>query len=151
MKDIQHILRMAGVFVVVISGFLLVRHLLVPASFGLYGHYRAAAIDDIKALPISFVGQKECAKCHGPRVQEKNKGGHRNLGCETCHGALAAHAAAPAKSRPVRVAEKDMRAFCERCHAASFSRPAKFPQINPDAHNPGAACNSCHNPHSPRL
>ena len=43
MKDIEHLLRVAGVFVLVISSFLAVRHFLVPETFGKYGHYRAAA------------------------------------------------------------------------------------------------------------
>ncbi|MFH2202051.1 MAG: hypothetical protein ABIJ96_02950, partial [Elusimicrobiota bacterium] len=64
MKDIQHLIRVAIAFVVVISGFLIVRHFMVPKSFGAIGHYRAAALDEIKAAPLRYAGSADCAMCH---------------------------------------------------------------------------------------
>src|ERR1035441_2666943 len=37
---------------------------LVPRSFGQYGHYRGNAIKDTAALPISYAGHQVCESCH---------------------------------------------------------------------------------------
>src|ERR1035438_10859246 len=43
-KDAGHLFRFAFLFVVAFFVFLVVRHFVVPKTFGEYGHYRAAAI-----------------------------------------------------------------------------------------------------------
>jgi len=149
-KDFEHILRMLAVFFLAIAGFLLVRKILIPESFGRIGHYRADAIDEIKAFRVGYGGSASCVKCHDARVKEKKGGKHRNVGCENCHGALASHVESPSRNRPVSMKNKADRKFCLRCHEKSFSRPANFPQVNPEMHNPDAVCVGCHNPHNPQ-
>ena len=51
-KDSEHLIRVAAVFLGGILVFAILRGFLVPASFGLYGHYRADAIKDVAALPV---------------------------------------------------------------------------------------------------
>ncbi|HEX6880363.1 MAG TPA: hypothetical protein VF135_08375, partial [Terriglobales bacterium] len=63
-KDTEHLLRVAAVFVTGILLFLVLRAVFVPRSFGLYGHYRADALQEITARPISYAGHKACADCH---------------------------------------------------------------------------------------
>ena len=48
--------RLAAVFAVAIVALVTVRAVLVPATFGKYGHYRAAAVDSIAARPVKFGG-----------------------------------------------------------------------------------------------
>ena len=45
-KDVGHLFRFAGLFVLAFIIFLVVRAYVVPRSFGQYGHYRGAAIGD---------------------------------------------------------------------------------------------------------
>lgn len=151
MKDVQHLLRVVFIFAAALAGFLLVRSLLVPKSFGKLGHYRADAVGEFALQPRHYAGEPACRKCHSQQAADKAKSGHRAISCESCHGALLAHAEKPkAETRPARPKEAEMRAFCGRCHANSLSRPARFPQIDIEEHNRGVACNQCHQPHQPK-
>ena len=150
MKDIRHLLHVAAAFVVVITGFLIVRRAVVPKDFGKLGHYRAAAVDDIKAMPLRYAGDLSCAPCHRAQAKAKASSKHKTIHCESCHGALQAHAADPSAMKPPKTKESDMRSFCGWCHEKSLSRPAKFPQVDLHEHNPGIACSQCHPPHQPK-
>lgn len=52
MEDIQHLLSVVVIFAAAFIGFLFVRNLLVPKSFGRLGHYRADAVDEFALLPL---------------------------------------------------------------------------------------------------
>lgn len=73
-KDAGHLFRLAAVFLAGFIVFLVVRSFLVPRSFGRYGHYRADAIAETAALPISYAGHQVCEGCHSDVVDVKNKG-----------------------------------------------------------------------------
>ncbi|HBL17310.1 MAG: hypothetical protein A2X36_13115 [Elusimicrobia bacterium GWA2_69_24] len=150
MKDISHLLRVAGIFVLVVAGFLVVRHFMVPKSFGEVGHYRADAVDEIRALKQHYSGDAACPACHKGQSQEKAQGGHRGVRCESCHGALQEHVEQPKSVKPGKPKESEMRSFCGRCHEKSLSKPPKFPQQNLKEHNPGIACDQCHPAHKPQ-
>lgn len=142
----QQVTRLLILFAVLIAALLTARHFLVPATFGQIGHYRAAAIPQIAARPIKYAGREACADCHSDVLETHSRGRHQTVGCETCHGPAAAHAADPTASKPRVPSERD---FCPRCHSYDPSRPTGFPQIDPVSHNPGQACVSCHTPHAP--
>lgn len=151
MKDVQHLIRVVVIFAVVFIGFLSVRKLLVPESFGKLGHYRANAVDEFAAQPGRYAGEPACKKCHAQQASDKAKSSHRSISCESCHGALLAHVENPKSgSRPRKPKEAEVRAFCGHCHAKSVSRPARFPQVDVAAHNPDAPCSMCHQPHQPK-
>jgi hypothetical protein len=59
-KDTGHLLRFAALFVMAFVAFLIIRHFVVPKSFGEYGHYRGAAIPEIAARPVHFAGHQTC-------------------------------------------------------------------------------------------
>jgi len=59
-KDAEHLLRVALVFVAGAIIFVLVRAVLVPRSFGEYGHYRGSAMAEIAAQPVVFAGHQAC-------------------------------------------------------------------------------------------
>ena len=146
LKDVSHLLRLAGVFLVGFIVFLLLRGVLIPRSFGQYGHYRGAAIAEISARPISFAGHQACESCHSDVLETKAKGKHKGVACEACHGALAKHAEDPTALQPAKL---DTAVLCAHCHEANIAKPAGFPQVDTADHSSGLACNTCHHPHSP--
>ncbi len=94
-KDAGHLFRVAAVFLAGLILFLMVRAVLVPHSFGRYGHYRADAIGEIAALPVHYAGHQVCESCHTDVAEMKSKGVHKGVACESCHGPLAKHADDP--------------------------------------------------------
>jgi hypothetical protein len=154
MKDYRHLLHVLAAFVLVTGAFLVVRSLVKPPSYGKTGRYRADAVTEIAALPVRYAGkaaQPRCGTCHQEQFQAKKGSSHRNIHCETCHGALAAHIEKPAGPKPRKPAESEITAFCLRCHEASPSKPPKHPTVDPRKHNPDTPCASCHQPHAPKL
>ncbi|MGA2084980.1 MAG: multiheme c-type cytochrome [Terracidiphilus sp.] len=147
-KDAPHLFRFAGVFVFAFLVFLVVRHYVVPKSFGQYGHYRGNAIGEIAAHPIKFAGHEACESCHTDVLDVKAKGKHANVNCEACHGALAKHADDPSSVTPVK---PDTAVICARCHTTSAAKPKGFPQVVPEEHSTGLPCETCHKPHSPGM
>lgn len=148
LQDTGHLFRVAAVFLVGFVAFLVLRSLLVPRSFGRYGHYRANAITEIAALPVHYAGHQVCEGCHTDVLDVKSKGVHKGVACESCHGPLAAHADDPAAVTPAKL---DTRILCARCHQENLAKPKDFPQVNAPDHSSGAACNTCHQPHSPMI
>lgn len=144
--DGQHLIRAGALLLGLVVVFVVVRSLLVPAGFGELGHYRRGALDDVAALPVRFAGRAACAECHTDVVEMRHGSKHERIGCESCHGALAAHAADPGSLTPEL---PDAGTVCLRCHRAEMARPVKFPQIDPKEHGDGTKCTECHKPHHP--
>jgi hypothetical protein len=147
-SDYAHLVRMAGLFVIGVTAFVVLRWLMVPADFGLLGHYRAGAVtDNMKPSPV-FAGQAACVECHADVAELRAKGRHAGVACEACHGALAAHASNPDGQKSVR---PDSRNTCISCHSANISKPASFPQVVPAEHAPDGSCAACHVVHNPKI
>jgi hypothetical protein len=146
-KDAGHLFRFAGLFVLAFLIFLVVRHYIVPKSFGQYGHYRGASIGEIAARPVKFAGHETCETCHSDEAAKKSSGKHAHVNCEACHGALASHADDPS----IMPVLPDTAVLCARCHTASAAKPKGFPRVDPASHYPGTPCNTCHQPHSPGM
>jgi uncharacterized CHY-type Zn-finger protein len=147
-RDVEHLLRVALVFAIGAIAFVVVRTILVPRSFGEYGHYRGNAIAEIAAQPVKFAGHQSCESCHADVAGVKSKGMHVSVNCEACHGALAKHADDPTTVVPPKL---DTAVLCVRCHEANGARPKDFPQIVVKRHNAGLSCETCHQPHSPLI
>ena len=137
--------RVLLLFIAVIGIAFLVRSLL-PAEMKDAGIQMANTIELEMARPAKYAGSDACTDCH-EEAKLKKAGYHKNLSCETCHGAAKDHADNPTESKP-RLPR--MMEFCSGCHIYNPSRPSGFPQINTAAHNPLKACVECHNPHDPR-
>ena len=148
LKDSEHLVRMVAVLLAGLVLFLVIRQAIVPKGFGKYGHYRAGALDDIAARPISFAGRTTCEACHDEQAKLKSSGKHAGLGCETCHGPAAAHTEDPTSHA---VAKPDPKVLCVRCHEADPARPHGFPQVVSKEHAGETSCAECHKPHSPQL
>jgi hypothetical protein len=150
LKDAGHLFRFAGLFVLAFLLFLVIRHFVVPPSFGQYGHYRGAAMGEIAARSVKFAGHDTCEACHVDVADAKKAGKHAHVNCEACHGPQAKHASAddPSAARPQL---PDSTALCVRCHTASAAKPKGFPQVIPADHSNGMPCDTCHKPHNPGM
>lgn len=147
LKNAGHLFRMVLLFAIGTLSFFALRALVVPRSFGQYGHYRGAAIAEIAARQPHFAGHQTCETCHADIATTKSAGKHAPVNCEACHGPLAKHADDPS----IDPGKPDTAVLCVRCHAASAARPKSFPQVDAAQHAGGVACETCHQPHSPAI
>jgi hypothetical protein len=139
--------RLTIAFTIFISLFLLLRHFLVPDTFGQYGHYRGASLDDNAAFEIHYAGQQACLECHQDIEDLKIQDVHSDIHCETCHGPGQKHVVSSEASDIFKPAGRE---FCGSCHAKNAAKPsAAIFQVNLSEHNVGKNCTECHNPHQP--
>lgn len=142
-----HLVRVAALFLAAGLVFVVVQGFLVPDDFGVYGHYRAGALDDNRNQPLIHAGRAACVECHVDVPDEMAGGGHAAIGCEACHGPQAAHAEDP-ENDPGR---PEAPSLCARCHAVNAARPASFPQVDLRDHMDGENCLLCHVAHAPGM
>jgi hypothetical protein len=139
--------RLALAFAIFISLFLFARHLLVPETFGQYGHYRGASLVDNAAFETHYSGQTACFECHQDVQDIKLTDVHKDIHCETCHGPGQKHIDSGEASDIIKPSGRE---FCGSCHAINASRPASvITQVDLSKHNIGKNCIECHNPHQP--
>jgi hypothetical protein len=53
-KDAEHLIRLAGVFLLGLIAFVILRAATIPQSFGQYGPYRGAAIRELTSHPVAL-------------------------------------------------------------------------------------------------
>ena len=148
MKEAAHLIRLLGLLVLGVVGFIVVRQQVVPAGFGKYGHFRAGALDDVRSRPIVYAGRDVCVACHEDQAKALVSSRHARIGCESCHGPAARHAQDPTAAKP---ALPDTGILCGHCHELSSARPKFVPQVVSKEHAGGEACKGCHQPHSPKV
>jgi predicted CXXCH cytochrome family protein len=142
----EQVTRLGIVIAAIVTVVLLLRFVILPASLFSAAPHQAAKVEREMAQPLQHAGVTACRKCHEEEFQAKYTGAHRNIGCESCHGPSAAHAA----DEKVAVARKPReREFCLGCHAYQSARPDGFPQVDPQQHKPRKRCVSCHDAHEP--
>ncbi len=146
-KDFEHLIRLAGLFGLGVLCFAGARAQFVPADFGKYGHYRASAITEAAAKPMAYAGRARCTECHEDEVNEAAPSKHKQIACETCHGALLKHADDPA----IDVGKIEAQPLCLRCHAANTGKPSHQPTVIAKEHSDEDSCVPCHQPHDPRM
>jgi cytochrome c553 len=147
LKESEHLVRMALTLAAFVLIFLAIRHAVVPRTFGDLGHYRAAALDDIRARPVSFAGKAVCETCHDDVMKTKSEGKHAGVACEACHGPTSAHTEDPMTNHAVK---PNPATLCVRCHEADPAKPKTFPQVISKEHAGELSCAECHQPHSPK-
>jgi hypothetical protein len=124
----EHLFRMAVLFLGGTLLFIILRAVMVPRDFGVYGHFRAGALDDNRAVPLQYAGRAACADCHPDVVEARVGGKHEGIGCEACHGALAAHAESRMEEKPTL---PDTRTTCLQCHQKKRVSARRGSQIVP--------------------
>jgi hypothetical protein len=139
--------RLALAFAIVISLFLVIRHFLVPDTFGDLGHYRAESLKDNELHMMKYSGQQACFECHQDVEDKKSTDVHSDIHCETCHGPGAKHVTTGKAEDILKPADRQ---FCGVCHSLNAARQknAVF-QVDLSVHNVGKSCIECHNPHQP--
>lgn len=147
-RESEHLYRLALAFVAGLTLFLIARSFLVPRSFGQYGHFRGDALSEIRLQPVKFGGHQSCETCHPDVAELKSKGKHVAVNCESCHGALAAHADDPGTIVPPKL---DTAVLCSTCHEANSAKPKWFKQVVSADHSAGLPCATCHQPHTPDI
>jgi hypothetical protein len=137
------VVRLVLLTLAIVVSYLVARAILTPASFGQYGWYRGAALEEIAARTPVYAGKQACDECHSDILRKLGKGEHRTLSCEACHGVSREHADNP-DILPIKLTGS----HCIRCHEANPSRPKWFKQIAVKDHYSGK-CTECHLPHQP--
>lgn len=146
-----------GIVLLSVGGFLF-KGLLIPDSFGVYGHYRADAIAEASLVPIRHGTNASCFECHSYEAKIHKKGRHQTISCEFCHGTYADHVANNKKIKTLPVKkEKEITTLCLRCHNTEIKarseeviRTVAMPNHLKDqnvkiTHD----CNQCHHVHAP--
>ena len=144
MKMPPQILRLVLLTLGIVGSYLVARYFLTPPSFGQYGWYRGAALEEIASRTPVYAGKKACDECHSDVLEKLAKAEHKTLSCEACHGVSREHVTNP-DITPVKLTGN----HCIRCHEANPSRPAWFKQITVKNHYTGQKCTECHVPHQP--
>jgi hypothetical protein len=137
--------RLIPLFVVFIGFFLIVRHFLIPDSFGQYGHYRGNTLEDISSQEQVHSDKETCILCHDDVQAIIENDEHATLSCLICHGPGLEHTEDP---NTENILKQGSREFCGLCHQINAARPTDVvTQVDISEHNTGLDCIDCHNPH----
>lgn len=154
MEHAKHIIRAVLLVVVIAVTFALVRHAMIPESYGTYGPYRADSLNEFAAQEAKHGALGSCNDCHDDQAEKLAEGKHGSVSCEVCHGPLAVHV-----KGDERIAEMPVRRsieLCAWCHERLIARPVDFQQVVIEDHvaEKGeemreAVCLECHDAHNP--
>lgn len=138
--------RILLLFVAFTGLFLLVRHFLIPDTFGQYGHYRGESLIDNSSKEKVFADKEDCYACHSDIKEQIDNEMHTGLSCLICHGPGGAHVEDPQLGN---IGKESGRFFCGKCHDIHPSRPNDVvAQVDIKTHHiEKADCIECHNPH----
>ncbi|MCF8089985.1 MAG: cytochrome c3 family protein [Desulfotignum sp.] len=152
-------LILIGAAVCIMAGAgLVLKGFFIPDSFGVYGYYRADAIQEVSARPIRHGTNQSCFKCHPYEAQIHKAGLHRTISCEFCHGTWADHVADEKKIGTLPVKKnKEITYLCLRCHnteikarAVTVIKTVAMPaHLTDQKVKPTHDCNQCHHVHAP--
>jgi len=171
-KATRHLWRAAFIGLLAVCGFIGLRTLMVPASFGSTGPYRAEAPEEEAARKELLPDQKECKPCHEARYEKLQGGAHKLVHCKHCHGTAREHVdrckelAASGKEGKCAGPESGVTdlykginsAKCDKCHHPRVGPPKGFPMIDISTHpqemgaeptDDPAVCGECHDGHDP--
>lgn len=146
----KHLFRAGGLLLVVLT-FILIMPRVIPApafltDFGFHSRNQEKNEELWTSLPIEYVSSAVCIDCHRDEYGLWQKGGHKTVTCENCHGPARAHVASGAPE-----VLDTSRGLCALCHARLISRPGDFPQVDMEVMGGEAECITCHSPHEPRV
>src|SRR3972149_7519686 len=108
--------------------FVVPRVMPVPAfliDFGFHTRNSEQNAEKWARVPTLFVSTSVCVDCHKDKYTLWQKGNHRVVSCENCHGPATAHIKDGAPE-----GLNTSRDLCGTCHARLVSRPSGFPQVD---------------------
>ncbi len=138
------LVRLVLVTLAIIALYFTARYFMTPETFGQFGFYRGASLNEHATRPLSFAGKESCRNCHEEALQLVSQFEHKTLSCETCHGPAMSHVIDP-ETPLVKIEDGS----CLRCHRSDPSRPSWLAQISLDDHYESDSCTDCHTPHQP--
>jgi len=101
-------------------------------------------------------GDAGCPECHDSIGDLHDRGPHRTIFCEDCHGEIQGHVSEGEKVGPMPKSGNIAR-LCSLCHRELNARSETAPKLNLEGHvvETGALfsdriCLDCHLPHDPR-
>ncbi len=152
----KHIVRLLALLVVLALMFVGGRYFFTPKSFGAYGHYRAASVEEIAVVKPRIIDAASFSAVYPKEYATWSENIHQVVQCQACHmateklsdraGGPAAHDRRATDALPI---PRDSLKLCVECHQKIAGRPASMPQIDVVSHTQGKQCTACHNPHSP--
>ncbi|MDO8520089.1 MAG: hypothetical protein Q7T11_08010 [Deltaproteobacteria bacterium] len=158
LRHTKHYFRIGFLILGGLLSFLVLRALLIPPSFGQYGHFRGANVQQQMDKKTVFSAKEACADCHSDIWTTHKEGSHATVQCQNCHDALPVHFDLEKGEFVGPMPIQRTSALCLKCHLDLPSRPEGFPTINPKEHlkddlkaQDPAVCLTCHVPHSPKI
>jgi len=155
-KPYQFGIRLVVVFAVIIAVVVLGRQMMLPDSWGEYGYYRGAYIDEEAHKEIKYGTNESCKSCHEEVYELKAHSVHKRLSCEMCHAPVSQHAQEGKKfAKMPSMQGKPQIDLCLSCHQEGVGKPKDFPTINHLKHlkeqdvKPTHTCDQCHTVHDP--
>lgn len=153
----QFWIRVVLVFFGIIGIVLLGRVIMLPDSWGEYGYYRGAYIDQEAHKAMKYGTNQSCNECHSEVNELAAHSKHKRLSCEICHSSVSEHAKDGKKiaNMPIVTGEEQI-SLCLKCHQQSIGRPDNFPVIiSVEQHLEEQnvqlthTCDQCHTVHAP--
>ncbi len=144
-----HLIRAGAILsAILLFIFIGLRVMPVPTFLAAYGFHPEKTEENIEewaSLPIQYAQSSVCLDCHKDKHSIWEKGNHKTVNCENCHGPARAHLETGAPE-----VLDTSRGLCGLCHARLVSRPSDFPQVDMGEMGGDAECITCHDPHDPR-
>src|SRR5450631_650115 len=107
-----------------------------PKSFGVYGHYRAASVEDIAAIHPTYLKADSFSSDYPKEYETWSTGIHKVVHCQICHIAVGnvqndapLSAGSPHPATTALPMPSDSRKLCVKCHEKIAGRPDFMPQI----------------------
>ena len=150
MEHTKHLWRITLLLILLFFAVVIVRHFMVPKSFGEMGFYRFDALFDESSREIVHGAPGACGECHDDIAEAKASGIHADVRCEVCHAPLATHVKDDEAIAPMKINRSYK--LCGYCHQHLKARPADMVQIDfrehlelgPAEAIPHEACVECH-------
>lgn len=161
MEHTKHIWRAILIVIIVTIGAVVVRHFLMPKSFGMQGFYRYDSLAEFMDKPVIHGSLTACQECHSEIFETKIQGGHASVSCEVCHAPLTVHVKEDTKIAAMPTNSSHV--LCAYCHQELRARPESLPQVDITEHLaalelapsgdeiPEGVCIVCHDVHDPSL
>ena len=71
LKIPPQVIRLILLTLLIVSSYLVMRHVMTPSSFGKYGWYRGDALEEIASREPVWAGRKACVECHSEEAHRK--------------------------------------------------------------------------------